>query len=163
MSMSIFRNMRFSLVFSLEPSFSLKTSGNCSKGSWKKNSRKRFVWKWIWRAQTHLTKPLIRKLPFDNLALKKRYTSRVQHIKNTHQTLNEVEIVLYFRRRMNATVLRIVKKWQKLRRSKIKPQIISNLTCLFLDLIFALSRAISRHNARIWDKLQCCSAYNKMA
>ena len=94
------------------------------------------------------------------------YTSRVQHIRNTDQTLNVVEIVLFTGKRMNAIGLKFHKKLRQLRK-KIKiarvKTTISNLTCLFLDLIFALSRAISRHNARVWDKLQYCSACNKMA
>ena len=101
------------------------------------------------------------------LAEKLTYTSREQHIRNTYQTLNEVEIVLFIRKQTNAMGLKFLKKWRNLHRSNIKTnqseKIISNLTCLFLDLIFAFSRAISCHNARVWDKLQCCSACNKMA
>ena len=166
MSISIFRNTRFKLAFSLELSFSLKTSGNCSNGSWKKKIPKRVCFKGIRRTQTIISKPLISKLHCDSLAEKLRYTSRVQHIRSNDQTLNEVEIVLFTGKRTNSIGLKFHKKWRqlhkKLKNARVK-RTISNLTCLFLDLIFALSRAISRHNARVWDKLQCCSACNKMA
>ena len=44
------------------------------------------------------------------VAEKLTYTSCEQHIRNTYQTLNEVEIVLFIRKQTNAMGLKFVKK-----------------------------------------------------
>ena len=166
MSISIFRNSRFRLAFSLEPSSSLKTSDNCSKGSWKKFPKRVCFKVGLTSLNTTNQTFNIKTTLWWPCGKVKVYISCRGH-RNTNQTLNEVAVVLFIRKRTNAIRLKFQKKWRKLHRSKIKTikmkKITSNLTCLFLDLIFALSRAISRHNARVWDKLQCCSACNKMA